>query len=285
MDDEAYEHAQISQSAYDYHYLGADKAQELLENNYPGYIIDPENSNSAGITVIRPDGEAIIGYRGTDVFNAFDITADLLIATGYPTVAYSNIIPGTRFDTSQQLFDQVSEQYPISSVTGHSLGGSITDYIARRNNVKGISFNPGETPLEYFGARIPSETKVYTTGNDIISKSAFASGNYKNIITIPSSSNTFVGIHSLDNFLKKNVQKEQFINQPDFVLQNEFKKQPIQPASYHLPVVAKKHHFPMSDLQPVKMRRPCRLVSFAPVKLGSRYFPQQVVCGPTKGDM
>lgn len=279
MDDEAYEHASIAQAAYDYHYLGAEKAQELLEKEYPGYVIDPEHSNLAGVTVLKPDGSAIIGYRGTNPYNSFDWTADLLVATGYPTIGYSNMIPGTRFDTAEKLYKKASEQYPISSVTGHSLGGSITDYIARRHDVKGISFNPGETPLEYFAARTPSKTKVYTTGKDPISISAFASGNYENVITVPSKEKTFSGLHSHFNFLRKKMDPVEI----------GVKTPTLHQATYH-PVdyttyPDESHRFHPGSSQQVQVPRSCRLVSFRPLKLASGRFVQRVACDPTKDGM
>jgi hypothetical protein len=279
MDDEAYEHASIAQAAYDYHYLGAEKAQEILEKEYPGYIIDPEHSDLSGVTVVKPDGSAVIGYRGTNPFNSFDWTADLLIATGYPTIGYSNMIPGTRFDTAEKLYKKASEQYPVSSVTGHSLGGSITDYISRRHGVKGISFNPGETPLEFFAAKTPSKTKVYTTGKDPISISAFASGNYENVITVPSKATSYSGLHAHSNFLRKKMDPVEI----------GFKKPTLHQATYspveHTSRPDESLHTDPKVVQRVQVPRPCRLVSFRPLKLASGRFVQRVACDPTKDGM
>jgi hypothetical protein len=278
MDDEAYEHAEIADAAYNYHYLGVDKAQEILEQEYPGYMIDPEHSNNAGVTVLKPDGSAVVGYRGTNPFSGFDWTADLLIATGYPTIGYSNMIPGTRFDVAEKLYKKASEKYPVTSVTGHSLGGSITDYIARRHNVKGISFNPGETPLEYFAARTPSKTKVFTTGKDPISLSAFASGNYEQVVTVPSEQTTYRGLHSLENFKRKKMDPSPDVSfkKPD-LYQATFMERPLQSQ--------KSHRTDSGNLAENRRMRPCRLVSFHPLRLDSGRFVQRVVCDPKEDEM
>lgn len=271
MDEEAYEHSAISQAAYDYHYKGVEKAQQELEKQYPDYVIDPEHSNQAGITVVRPDGTATVGFRGTNPYNAFDWTADLLVATGYPTIGYSNMIPGTRFDHAEKLYNKAKDTYDVTSVTGHSLGGSITDYIARRHDIKGISFNPGETPLEYFGAHTPSKTKVFTTGNDPVSMSAFVRGNYDTVVTVPMKDKkySFTGSHSLNNFLRDDIPKNEN----------------IQPVSYKEPTIRQvtyPHSVPEREEVKVQMfGRPCRVVSFRLLRLANGQLIQKEVCDQT----
>ena len=55
------------------------------------------------------------------------------------------------------------------TVTGHSLGGSITDHLARSNHdIKGIAFNRGSGPLQSFRKR-PKNLIDVSNRNDPIS--------------------------------------------------------------------------------------------------------------------
>ena len=60
-----------------------------------------------------------------------------------------------RFKNAQSHLDKVKHKYGDNiTITGHSLGGSITDHIARKNHdIKGIAFNRGSGPLQSFRKR------------------------------------------------------------------------------------------------------------------------------------
>lgn len=215
MDTDGYEHAVVSDAAYNFYEKGEDFAQQELDGYLEGYTIDPEYSDDHAVTILRPDGRAIIGYRGTDPYNIYDIGADTLILFGSHR-AKSSMIPFTRFDRANDFYRNVQQKYDVSSVTGHSLGGSTADFVARKNNVEAHVYNPGET-LSVFPGEAPalydkpfeSKTKVYTTGNDPISFGVYMTKDHMEIKKIPQ--NVFTGSmldpHDRFNFMPPRRQK------------------------------------------------------------------------------
>jgi hypothetical protein len=215
MDTDGYEHAVVSDAAYNFYEKGDEYAQHELDDYLEGYTIDPEYSDDHAVTILRPDGSAIIGYRGTDPYNIFDIGADTLILFGSHRQK-SSIIPYTRFQRSNDFYRTVSQNYDVKSVTGHSLGGSIADYVARHNNLPAYIFNPGET-LSILPGESPalyedsfeSKTKVYTTGKDPISIGVYMTKDHQEIVEVPKTVETgsFLDSHSRHNFLPKRRKK------------------------------------------------------------------------------
>lgn len=205
MDEEGYEHAVVSEAAYRFYEKGEEDAQKELDEYLEGYTIDADYSDDHAVTILRPDGSAIVGYRGTDPWNIFDIGADTLILSGYHREKM-NLLPYTRFQRASDHYERVAKEYDVSSVTGHSLGGSLADFVGRRFNTPAYAFNAGETPFEFarFGFVEPSKTKLYTTGDDPISASGFAYKNHQKIINVPKTVEGgyyYLDSHSLLNFM------------------------------------------------------------------------------------
>ena len=226
MDDDAYAHAVVADAAYKFYGKGEEEAQERLDTFLEGYTIDPDSSDDHAVTVLRPDGKAMIGYRGTDPTNIYDLAADALVASGYHRER-NTIIPFTRFQRASDFYDAVSKKYEISSVTGHSLGGSLADFISRNKDVDAYTFNAGESPFELmrFGMQQPSRTKLYTTGVDPISLAGFLYKKQQKVTEVPvkvGGGYKYLDYHSLDNFLPspraekgaEKVQKSQPIQKP-----------------------------------------------------------------------
>ena len=212
MDDEGHEHAAVADAAYKWYERGQLGAQKELDTYLKGYTIDPDLSDDHAVTVLRPDGSAIIGYRGTDPYNIYDIGADALIASGYHREK-TNLLPYTRFQRASDHFQRVSKEHDVRSVTGHSLGGTLADFVGRRFNTQAYAFNPGESPIEYgrFGLVQPSKTKVFTTGDDPISISAYAYKRQQDMVKVPKTAEGgyyYLDSHSLGNFLPKKLKKE-----------------------------------------------------------------------------
>lgn len=213
MDDDGYEHAIIADTAYQFYEHGAAHAQNELNAYMDGYTLDSEYSNDHAVTVLRPDGTAIIGYRGTDPWNVYDLGADALVISGYHREK-SSTLPYTRFQRAIDHHDRVTNKYEVSSLTGHSLGGSVSDYVGRQRGVKAYAFNPGESPFEYarFGMMEPSETTVYTTGDDPISISSYAYRNKQRLTVVPKTVHGgyyYVDTHDRRNFLPSKKQGAQ----------------------------------------------------------------------------
>ena len=201
MPTEDMEYAIASQLAYDYYDNNndAEKTQEILDTYLENYTFDPENSYNDASTIIRPDGSAILAYRGTRPTNPIDLVVDAGILLG----THRNPIPAPSFIQAQRHYDQVKSQYPNLDITGHSRGGTWANYIARANGEKAVVFNPGETPfgLSYSGE---NKTRVYRTNTfDIVSISTHAYKDYNDIRIIPQTDpqSDWFGSHNLTNFL------------------------------------------------------------------------------------
>lgn len=216
MDTDGYEHAVVSDAAYNFYEKGEEFAQNELDDFLEGYTIDPDYSDDHAVTILRPDGSAIIGYRGTDPYNIYDIGADTLILFGSHRQK-SSVIPYTRFERSNDFYRAVSQKYDVKSVAGHSLGGSVADYVARKNNLPAFIFNPGET-LSIFPGESPalydepfeSKTKVYTTGKDPISIGVYMTKDHQEIVEVPKTVDTgsFLDSHSRYNFMPERLAKK-----------------------------------------------------------------------------
>ena len=107
-------------------YLTNKKASEKL--NKHGYTLDKELSNKNQKVFTDENGNPNISFRGSKTIKDW-VVSDLAILTG-------NQQYDPRFKNSVKLTKEVKKKYenkPIN-ITGHSLGGSISDYV--NNNVK-----------------------------------------------------------------------------------------------------------------------------------------------------
>jgi hypothetical protein len=85
MPREDYEYSIASQLSYDFYDNGndAEQIQRTLDTYLEGYVFDSEYSNNNASTFIRPDGTAILAYRGTRPTNFDDINTDAAILAGH----------------------------------------------------------------------------------------------------------------------------------------------------------------------------------------------------------
>ena len=203
------EYSIASQIAYDHYYNDFDEilTQDNLDAMIEGYTLDPENSNDVGSTIIKDDGSAILAFRGTDPKNPYDLIADAQLATGV-----DRLLPYySRLARAEELYNKVKEEYGDVTLTGHSLGGFLADYTARKNNEQSIVFNPGLSPLTASIMPSPTPDKktiVYELDNiDVISHSInvpFYSNQVEiRNITQDEKLESYLGSHSLDSFLPK----------------------------------------------------------------------------------
>ena len=198
---EDYEYSIASQIAYDYYDNGndAEATQRILDTYLEGYRFDPENSYNDASTIVRPDGSAILAYRGTRPTNPIDLAVDAGILLG----THRSYIPAPSFIQAQNHYTQVKSRYNNVDITGHSRGATWGNYIARKNGEKAVIFNPGETPfgMSYSGE---NRTRVYRTNTfDLVSISTHAYADYNDIRIIPQSDpmSSWLGSHNLTNFL------------------------------------------------------------------------------------
>lgn len=198
-----------SQIAYDHYYNDFDEilTQDNLESMIEAHTLDPENSNDVGVTIIKPDGSAILAFRGTDPRNPYDLIADAQLATGV-----DRLLPYyTRLARAEELYKKVKEEYEDVTISGHSLGAFTGDYIARKHNEQAVVFNTGLSPLTASIMPAPNPDKktiVYETDTmDLISHSINVPFYSKQVIirniTQDEGLDKYLGSHSLDTFLPK----------------------------------------------------------------------------------
>lgn len=214
---EDFEYSIASQIAYDYYDNGNDaqRTQEILDTYLEGYRFDPENSYNDASTIVRPDGSAILAYRGTRPTNPIDLVVDAGILLG----THRSPIPAPSFIQAQNHYNQVKSVYNNLDITGHSRGGTWANYIARENGEKAVVFNPGETPFALNSSK-PSNTRVYRTNTfDLVSFSTHAYHDYNDIRIIPQSDpmESWLGSHNLTNFLPS-IDMLPLSTQPDVII-------------------------------------------------------------------
>jgi len=193
-----------SQLAYQYYDNNndAEQIQRALDTYMEGYTFDPEYSTDNASTFIRPDGTAILAYRGTRPTNLDDLNTDAAILAGQ----HRTDILHPRFVEAVNQYDYVKAKYNNVDLTGHSLGGTLADYVGRMNDEQAVVFNPGESPfsLSVIPVSQTSKTRIYKTNTfDIVS---FANSMYphaQSIRVVPQTDpqSDWFGSHNLTNFL------------------------------------------------------------------------------------
>jgi hypothetical protein len=222
MDTNDMEYSIASQLAYDYYDNGndAEQIQRSLDTYLDGYTFDREYSNNNASTFIRPDGTAIIAYRGTRPNNFDDLNTDASIVMGQ----HRTDIPHPRFVEAVNHYDYVKNKYNNVDLTGHSLGGTLADYVGRMHDEKAVVFNPGESPfsLSVIPASNTSKTRIYRTNTfDIVSFSNSMYPHAQSIRIVPQtdSQSDWFGSHNLTNFLPS-LDMLPLSSEPDIIIPN-----------------------------------------------------------------
>lgn len=204
MPQEGYEYSIASQLSYMYYDNNndAEQIQRALDTYLENYTFDPEYSTNNASTFIRPDGSAILAYRGTRPTNLDDLNTDAAIMAGQ----HRTDTPHPRFVEANNHYNLVKNTYTNVDLTGHSLGGTLADYVGRMNDESAIVFNPGESPfsLSVIPASQTSKTTIYRTNTfDIVSfaNSMYPHANRIRVVPQTDSASTWFGSHNLTNFL------------------------------------------------------------------------------------
>ena len=213
--DEDYNYAVASSLTYENLYNNNDleSTQQKLEEAMPTWSIDKELSDTRSL--VLHDGEnTILAFRGTDPFGydtKADLTADFNILLGANRDNMdTNLLRPERFQHAEDKFNAVEEKYGKDKLmlTGHSLGGGVSDYLGRKHGVDAVVFNAGESPVGAVAGlmdTIPKQqTRFYTTGNDLISRSNLLYTERADVRIVPmkeENKNSLFGSHSLTNFL------------------------------------------------------------------------------------
>lgn len=203
--DEQGEYAVLSKAAYDWYYGNHSLAKNELKAYGLNYQFDEDHSDRNSVVITKPDGSAVISYRGTDFTNPSDIFADFHILAGVhsnPLMKQQHAM--NRFEEASTKYTDVKRRYNDVMLTGHSLGGSQALHVARRFGGDAVVFNPGSSPLaEPFHTLLTSDRPqtIYTTGDDPISYSSFLFDKNDKIVLVPRKDREKYYSHSLANFL------------------------------------------------------------------------------------
>lgn len=169
-----------------------------------GYAVDTDLSGP-NRTVFTQNGKAVVSFRGTDVLNWKDVSADVMLALGVET--FSN-----RFQESLDITNKAIVKYGKDnvSVTGHSLGGTQALYVNSKTGVKAVAFNPGasipqalegivsNTVDSVFDTTSGDNAYIWTSGADPISVlSHFENAHHFQV----SAKDGILNMHKVDNFL------------------------------------------------------------------------------------
>ena len=213
--EEDYNYAVASSLTYENLYNNNDleSTEAKLKEAMPTWSIDKELSDTRSL--VLHDGEnTILAFRGTDPFG-YDTKADLsadfniLIGANRDNMD-TNLLRPERFQHAEDKFNAVEKKYGKDNLmlTAHSLGGSAADYLGRKHSVDAVVFNAGESPIGAIAGltdTIPKQqTRFYTTGSDIISRSNILYANRADVRIVPmreENKNSIFGSHSLTNFL------------------------------------------------------------------------------------
>jgi len=227
MDVNDMEYSIASQLSYDYFDNGndAEQIQRALDTYLDGYTFDPEYSNNNASTFIRPDGTAILAYRGTRTTNLDDLNTDAAILAGQ----HRTNNPHPRFIEAQNHYNFVKDKYYDLDITGHSLGGTLADYIGRQNDERAVVFNPGETPfsMSVIPASSTSKTRIYRTNTfDMVSFANSLYSHSQSIRVVPQtdSASTWFGSHNLTNFLPS-MDMLPLSTEPDIIIPSRIPEQ------------------------------------------------------------
>ena len=115
-------------------------------------------------------GEIVIACRGSS--GASDVIPDMMIVVGILTLSPRSI-------KINNVVRKYSHNNRNVTVTGHSLGGKLAAIAAASNDVMGVTFNQGSSPVDYFTRSLGMEGDYkydniihFTNCKDIISSSA-----------------------------------------------------------------------------------------------------------------
>ena len=215
MVEEDYNYSIASNLTYENLYNNNDleSTQAKLQEAMPSWTIDKELSDTRSL-VLHDGTNTILALRGTDPYG-YDTKADLaadfniLIGANRDNMD-NNLLHPERFQHAEDKFNAVEQKYGKDNLilTGHSLAGGIQDYIGRKHGVDAVVFNAGESPVGAVAGLTDSlpnqQTRFYTTGNDLISRSNLLYTNRADVRIVPmkeENKSSLFGSHSLSNFL------------------------------------------------------------------------------------
>ncbi len=167
---------------------GDSGANKKLEQQ--GYKKDLSLSNDNQTVFYNPkEKKMVFSVAGTH--NLSDVGTDVYLATG-------NLKSTNRYKSAKKTLDKARNKYKPSNVvvTGHSLGGAIAQYVAKKED-KVVTFNKGAT----IGQKTRKNETAYRTKGDIVS----IFSQKQNIVKNKKNMFDVLGNHNLTNIKKKRI--------------------------------------------------------------------------------
>lgn len=153
----------LSQIAYDAPDNRAENVSVNDEINH--FTIDPQFNDAEHYAAYNDDtGQVVIGHRGTS--NLDDVSTDLSLAIG-------TLQSTDRYQRAYDFTQRVSQAYQGWDIhhTGHSLGGTLGDDLARQFGQNSTVFNRGSSPFEGYKP-VSDQHRHIRTSEDLISSFA-----------------------------------------------------------------------------------------------------------------
>jgi uncharacterized delta-60 repeat protein len=97
----------------------------------------PYKEGSFAATVFQNDDKVVIAYRGTEVGDKGDYLADLAISSR------DSLRWNVQFTDALTYAFDIQSKYPTALVTGHSLGGALSQAASQMFGFSGVTFDPG----------------------------------------------------------------------------------------------------------------------------------------------
>jgi len=171
-------------------YASKDKQKGAFKNQ--GYVFDSDLSNNEHQVYFNPtDKKLLYTIKGTNPFSLKDLGTDLYLATGH-------LKDTNRYKEEKATLEKAKQRYkPLNTtVSGHSLGASLSQYIASKND-KVYTLDKGAT----FGQKTRSNEQAFRTSGDLVSA---LNANSKRMTTLRNP-NIKTGIFPIDAYLSHNV--------------------------------------------------------------------------------
>lgn len=169
-------------------YASRDKQKGAFKNQ--GYVFDGDLSNDNEQVYYNPSQKKLL-YTVSGTHNLKDVGTDLWLLGG-------KLKDTNRYKEASRILEKAKKRYnpQETSITGHSLGGSISQYIANKND-KVFTLDKGAT----FGQKSRSNEKAYRTSGDLVS---VLNANSKNMTTLKNP-NKKIGFAPIDILNSHNV--------------------------------------------------------------------------------
>jgi len=170
-------------------YASRDKQKGAFKNQ--GYVFDSDLSNGNNSVYYNPKKKKILmSVKGTNPFSLQDLGTDAYLAFGH-------LKDTNRYKESKNILEKAKKRYNAdATLASHSLGGSISQYIAGKND-KVYTLDKGAT----IGTPTRGNENAFRTSGDAVS--LLSSGNTR--MKTLKNPNFRTGILPLDTLLAHNV--------------------------------------------------------------------------------